>query len=83
MKKKESTRFLAEITFSTDHYLANLLALRKILSIPLSEAKIICKTKPDKTLHLYPFVRIISDLTTDNIIAELEEYEIKVRIINQ
>lgn len=81
--KKESTRFLSEITFGTDHYLANLLALRKILGIPLSEAKIICKSKIGKTLHLYPFVKVISDNITDNIIAALEEYEIKVRIINQ
>lgn len=81
--KEKSTRFLSEITLGTDHYLANLLALRKILGIPLSEAKIICKTKPDKTLHLYPFVRIISDDITDNIIDALEEYEITIRIINQ
>lgn len=81
--KTESTRFLSEITFGTDHYLANLLALRKVLGISLSEAKIICKTKPDKTLHLCPFVRIVSDDITDNIIAALEEYEIKIRIINQ
>lgn len=80
---KESTRFLSEITFGTDHYLANLLALRKILGIPLKEAKIICKNKCGIPLYLYPFVKIRSENTTDEIKEDLIEYEITIKVINQ
>lgn len=82
-KKEESTRFLAEITFGTDHYLANLLALRKLLNIPLAEAKLICKSKPGELVHLFPFVKFESKLSTDELIEELEEYDIKIKVINQ
>jgi hypothetical protein len=49
----------------------------------LAEAKPIAKTKPGTKVNLVPYFEIKSDLSTDEIIAQLDEYEIEVTIINQ
>lgn len=64
--KVEEGRKLTEIKFGTDHYLANLLACTKILGIPLSKARTLCKSHPDMNI--------------DAIHAELDEYTITVKI---
>lgn len=68
--KVEEGRKLTEIKFGTDHYLANLLACTKILGIPLSKARTLCKSHP----------AVISKLPTDAIHIELGEYTITVKI---
>lgn len=81
--KKESQRYLKSITLNTEHSLANLLALTKILGFTLSEAKPICRMKAGDKLEFCPYVLIKSSMATDHMLAQLEEYEIKVEIINQ
>jgi hypothetical protein len=79
--KKESQRYLKSITLNTEHFLANLLALTKILGFTLAEAKPICRMKAGDKLDFCPYVLIKSSM--DYMLAQLEEYEIKVEIINQ
>ena len=81
--KKESQRYLKSSTLNTEHFLANLLALTKILGFTLSEAKPICRMKAGDKLEFCPYVLIKSSMATDYMLAQLEEYEIKVEIINQ
>jgi hypothetical protein len=72
---------ITEIKFGTDHnYLANLLACTKILGIPLSKARTLCKSHPDMNIKVDPPLPIISKLPTDAIHAELDEYTITVKI---
>ena len=78
--KVEEGRKLTEIKFGTDHYLANLLACTKILGIPLSKARTLCKSHPDMKIKVDPPLQIISKLSTDDIHAELDEYTITVKI---
>ena len=78
--KVEEGRKLTEIKFGTDHYLANLLACTKILGIPLSKARTLCKSPPDMNIKVDPPLPIISKLPTDAIHAELDEYTITVKI---
>lgn len=81
--KVEEGRKLVSITFNTDHYLANLLATTKILKIPLSKARTLCKNKPGVQVTFTTPIEIISNLSTDSILEELDEYEITVKITNQ
>lgn len=78
--KVEEGRKITEIKFGTDHYLANLLACTKILGIPLSKARTLCKSHPDMNIKVD--LPIISKLPTDAIHAELDEYTITVKITN-
>lgn len=78
--KIKENRELISIKFGTDHYLANLLACTKILGIHLKEARSLCKQKPDIAVKLSPPLNIVSKYTTDEILQELEEYEITVSI---
>lgn len=78
--KVEEGRKLTEIKFGTDHYLANLLACTKILGIPLSKARTLCKSNPDMKIKVDPPLQIISKLSTDDIHTELDEYTITVTI---
>lgn len=78
--KVEEGRKLTEIKFGTDHYLANLLACTKILGIPLSKARTLCKSRPDMKIKVDPPLQIISKLSTDDIHTELDEYTITVTI---
>lgn len=78
--KVEEGRKLTEIKFGTDHYLANLLACTKILGIPLSKARTLCKSHPDMNIKVDPPLQIISKLSTDDIHTELDEYTITVTI---
>lgn len=81
--KKESTRYLTSVTLHTSHFLANLLALKKILGMPMQLAKTTAKSKPGELTYLVPYFIITSDLSTDKLKAQLEEYEIEITIINQ
>lgn len=78
--KVEEGRKLTEIKFGTDHYLANLLACTKILGIPLSKARTLCKSHPHMKIKVDPPLQIISKLSTDDIHTELDEYTITVTI---
>ena len=78
--KVEEGRKLTEIKFGTDHYLANLLACTKILGIPLSKARALCKSHPDMKIKVDPPLQIISKLSTDDIHTELDEYTITITI---
>lgn len=69
-------RYLTEITFKTDHFLANLLAVRSFCGItPLSKAKELVNQGRNgvtvNNLHL----ELDTKLSTDNLIAKLDEYE--------
>lgn len=81
--KKESTRYLTSVTLHTSHFLANLLALKKILGMPIDIAKPIAKSKPSEPINLVPYFQITSKLSTDDLKAELDEYEIEITVINQ
>lgn len=81
MKKKEG-RYVYDITIHTEHYLANLLALRKILGFTLTESKEVVKMGTGKSLLLTKPIKINSDLSTDEIHQELDEYQIQVKITN-
>ena len=78
--KVEEGRKLTEIKFGTYHYLENLLACTKILGIPLSKARTLCKSHSDMKIKVDPPLQIISKLSTDDIHTELDEYTITVTI---
>lgn len=73
-------RKLTEIKFTNDHFLANLLAVNKIIGIPIVDAKKLCKKKPGETIEVNPPLPITSNLTTDELFQYLEEYEIIISI---
>lgn len=78
---KSKNRRLTEICCSTEHYLANLLAITKLLGIPLGDAKEICrKCKPGVKLAFTKPVPIVSELNTDKLFDALDEYEITISI---
>lgn len=81
--KKESKRLVTSILFHTNHNVANLLAIKKFLGMPLNLATPLSKSKPGTLISLCPYYEIKSDYTTDEIIAGLEEYEVNITIINQ
>lgn len=81
--KRNLKRYVTTVTQNSDHFLAILLGLKSILGMSLAEAKPIAKTKPGTKVNLVPYFEIKSDLSTDEIIAQLDEYEIEVTIINQ
>ena len=56
--------------------------MTKILGIPLSKARTLCKSHPDMNIKVDPPLPIISKLPTDAIHAELDEYTITVKITN-
>nr|DAH06631.1 MAG TPA: hypothetical protein [Caudoviricetes sp.] len=51
--------------------------------MPISIAKPIAKSKPGVTVELNPHFEINSELSTDEIKNQLDEYEIEITIINQ
>lgn len=73
-------RKLTEIKFTNDHFLANLLAVNKIIGIPITDAKKLCKKNPGETIKVNPPLLITSELTTDKLFERLEEYEITISI---
>lgn len=79
---KNTKVFVTAIKFNTTHYLANLLAMTKIIGIPLKKARIICKNKPGEWIEINKH-QLISKYPMDNILAELDEYEIEIRTLNQ
>lgn len=81
--KKEFKRYITSIVLHTGHLYANLLALCKILGMPLSIAKPLAKAKPSEEIKLCPYFEIKSKLSTDDIKAALDEYEIEITVINQ
>ncbi|QOR56914.1 hypothetical protein [uncultured phage cr60_1] len=82
-KKSESKRQITSIILHTGHLYANILALNKILGIPFSEAKRLARSKPSEEIHLCPYLNLNSNMSTDDIKNELDEYEIEIKIINQ
>lgn len=83
MDKPKRKRYVAAIYFGTPHLLANLLALKKILGIPVSKGRELCKLPVGET-HTLSNVEIDSNLDIDDICDQLSEYEIKIciRVIN-
>lgn len=79
---KNTKVFVTAIKFNTTHYLANLLAMTKIIGIPLKKARTICKEKPGEWIEIDKH-QLISKYPMDNILAELDEYEIEIRTLNQ
>lgn len=51
--------------------------------MPLDIAKTIARSKPGTEVHLVPYYEINSNLSTDEIRNQLDEYEIEITIINQ
>lgn len=80
VNKVKKGRMLTEIIFNTDHFLANLLAVNKIIGIPIIEAKKLCKNKPGIKIPINPPLPISSKLTTDTLFSKLNEYEIFISI---
>lgn len=79
---KTSTKvFVTAIKLNTSHYFANLLALHKILGMSLSKAKIICKHPPGEWVNIEEH-QLISKHCLDDILTELDEYEINIEIKN-
>lgn len=81
--KKESKRYITSMILHTGHLYANILALTKILGITFSDAKRLARSKPSEEIQLVPYLEINSNLSTDEIKKELEEYEIEIKVINQ
>lgn len=81
--KRNPKRLVTSILFHTNHNVANLLAIKKFLGMPLSIAIPLSKSKPGILISLCPYYEIKSNYTTDEIIAGLEEYEVNITIINQ
>lgn len=79
---KNTKVFVTAIKFNTTHYLANLLAMTKIIGIPLKKARIICKNKPGEWIEINKH-QLISKYPMDNILTELDEYEIEIKTLNQ
>lgn len=82
-KKQESKRHITSMILHTGHLYANILALTKILGITFSDAKRLARSKPSEEIKFVPYLEINSDLSTDEIKKELEEYEIEIKVINQ
>lgn len=81
--KKESKRYITSMILHTGHLYANILALTKILGITFSDAKRLARSKPSEEIKFVPYLEINSNLSTDEIKKELEEYEIEIKVINQ
>lgn len=81
--EENPTRLVTSVTVYTDHFLANLLALTKILGWPIKTAKPLAKASPGIRIDLHPGLYVYSELSTDKIKEQLSEYEIKVTLINQ
>lgn len=81
--KKESKRYITSMILHTGHLYANMLALNKILGMPISVAKAIARSKLSEEVQLCPYFEIQSKSSTDDIKAELDEYEIEIKVINQ
>lgn len=79
---KNTKVFVTAVKFNTTHYLANLFAMTKIIGIPLKKARIVCKNKPGEWIEIDKH-QLISEYPMDNILAELDEYEIEIRTLNQ
>lgn len=79
---KNTKTLITSIKFNTTHYLANMLAITKILNIPISIARTLCKNKPNDWIDIVPYIELKSKYTLDEIIAELDEYEIEIKTIN-
>ena len=80
--KKHTKVFITSIKFNTTHFLANMLAVTKILSIPMNIAKTLCKNPPDEWIDIVPYIELKSKYPLDETIAELDEYEIEIKTIN-
>lgn len=80
---KNTKVFITAVKFNTTYYLANLLAIRKILNIPMSIARTLCKNKPNEWIELVPYHELKSKYTLDEVIAQLDEYEIEIKTLNQ
>lgn len=81
--QKNTKVFITAIKFNTTHYLANLLATRKILNIPMNIARTLCKNKQNEWIELVPYIEINSKNCLDHVIMELDEYEIEIKTLNQ
>lgn len=79
--KNEKNRNLIAIKLGTSHFLANMLALTKILHLPIKQAKELAKLEPGIEHKVQ--VEFNSDLSSDELLEELDEYEITVKITNQ
>lgn len=81
--KKNTKVFVTAIKFNTTHFLANMLAVNKILNIPISITRTLCKNKPNEWIELVPYHELKSKYTLDETIAQLDEYEIEIKTLNQ
>lgn len=81
--QKNTKVFLTAIKFNTTHYLANMLAVTKILGIPMNIARTLCKNKPNDWIKIVPYFELKSKHTLDEILTELDEYEIEIKTLNQ
>lgn len=75
--------FLTAIKFNTTHYLANMLAVTKILGISMNIARTLCKNKPNDWIEIVPYFELKNKHTLDEILTELDEYEIEIKTLNQ
>lgn len=78
--KEKPTRLVTSVTVHTNHFLANLLALTKVLGWPIKTAKPLAKASPGIRIDLHPGLYVYSKLSTDEIKEQLSEYEIEINI---
>lgn len=81
--KKNTKRYVTSVTLNSEHFLANVFALTKLLGMQFSVARTIVKGRLNTKIDLVPYHEIKSDLNVDDLLSQLDEYEIKVTIINQ
>lgn len=72
---------ISSIKLETSHFLANMLALTKILNIPIKEAKKIAKLEPGIKHNVS--IRIPNSVSIDKLSNELKQFEITITITNQ
>lgn len=72
-------RKVVAIKFDQPYFLSNLFVLNRILGVPLSIAKPICK-KEDNGEWIDVNLPIKSELTTDEILEHLAAYEVEIKL---
>lgn len=79
--KNNKSKSLVAIKLGTPHFLANMLALTKILNLSIKQAKELAKLEPGIEHKVQ--VKFNSNLSSDKLLEELDEYEITIKITNQ
>lgn len=73
-------RVITQIINNSENELYTAMMLKKLLGVPVQKAISISKRTNTQCV---PPITVISDLSTDELLEQLEEIEINVTIINQ